>query len=227
MKIEVIIPAAGKGKRLKSSISKPFINIGSRPLISYVLKTFSKLPEINSIIIACDKNAIKKIQNITKKYKLKKIKKIVVGGASRAQSVKNALRHIDEDTDYVVVHDAARPCVKNMIIKKAIKRAIQRKASCVCVPSIDTVKLAKDNRIIKTIDRKNVWFAQTPQVFKKNIILKAYSQNFKNATDSSSLVEKMGQKVSIVKGDCSNIKVTTLSDLAVVQKYFYSKRKDF
>lgn len=219
MKVVAIVPAAGSGKRLKKNIEKPFIKLRSKPLLFYTLKVLNDSPVINRIILVVKEGLIKKGQALVKRYNFKKVKSIVKGGPTRGDSVLKGLNLVDKDIGYVLIHDGARPLLEGGLIKRSVKAAERFGASCVCVPAKPTVKLSNGGYISKTLNRNLLWETQTPQVFKKEVIFKAYRNKgrIKSATDDASLVEKLGYKVRIVRGSYRNIKITTEEDLLLAK----------
>ncbi|MEW6170716.1 MAG: 2-C-methyl-D-erythritol 4-phosphate cytidylyltransferase [Candidatus Omnitrophota bacterium] len=220
MKLEAILLAAGRGKRLKNKISKPLIKILSKSILVYSLELFTKEPIIKKIIIVCNSKDISLVKKITKNFK--KIKKITLGGKERRDSVRNALSEVDKDTDLVLIHDTARPCLKKSDLKKIIKAGIKFQAAVLGVPVKSTIKLKDKNSFVKkTLPRDFIYEIQTPQIFKKGIILEAFKK-FKNSnfTDDASFVENIGKKVKIVTGSYSNIKITTPEDLILAEGIF-------
>lgn len=219
MNTTVIIPAAGSGKRLKSKTDKPFILINGTPLIAYTLKAVAKSKKVKDIIVVTQKKHIKKIERIIKKYDLKKISNVVKGGKIRTVSVKNGLEHVSKDTDIVAVHDGARPCIATDILDNAIDAARKNGCSCVCVKVKPTIKKVIGDKIVTTIDRDLLWEAQTPQVFKKSILEKAYKNMSpaKKYTDDVSLLENSKVYIKVVTGDYRNLKVTTKQDLDIAK----------
>jgi len=219
MKIEAIVPAAGSGRRLsRKGEKKPFIRINSKPLFIHTLAALNKSREIQSIILVVAKKFIGKTNLLISKYKIKNIKRVVPGGRIRTISVSNGLKHLDKDTDLVLVHDGVRPMVDKATLSRSIKAARKYGASCCLVPVKPTVKVVKNEYILKTLDRKKLFDTQTPQVFRKDIILKAYKNSRGTATDDSSLVERLGYKVRMVPGSYRNIKVTTEEDLLLAER---------
>lgn len=220
MKIAAIVPAAGIGKRLGCSTAKPFVKIKSKPILAYTLKTLNDSSLIDGIILVADKDNIRQAESLVRKYAFSKVLHIVKGGATRQQSVKNALTRLSEDAGLVVIHDGARPCLSGDILTKAIKEALRCGAVCVCAPVKPTMKRARGKWIIETPDRSELWEAQTPQIFRKDILIRAYKNKnlCSKATDDSTLVEALGRKVKIVEGDYSNIKITTKEDLILAEK---------
>lgn len=222
MRLEAIVLAAGKGARLKSKAPKPLARIMRKPLIIYSLATLSKHPLINSIILVVNSKNAQSIIKEIRKYRIRKIEKIVQGGRRRQDSVFNGIKAADKNTGLVLIHDAARPFIDKVTVTAVIKRAQNTGAAIVGVPVKATIKRltvnGKRQAVKETIDRKNIWEIQTPQVFKKQLILNAYKK-FGNAdvTDDAMLVEKSGQAVSVVLGSYNNIKVTTPEDLELAE----------
>ena len=226
--ITAVIPAAGSGVRLGAKISKPLIEIGNKPLLAYTIKALSASPFIRDIIIATNLTNAALIESIVRRRRFKKVTKIVLGGSTRRLSVENGLRQVPDRAEYVLIHDAVRPFVDQALINRVIEAALESGAAVAGVPVKGTVKKArvftmpvthKNILVVKeTLDRNNLWEIQTPQVFRKSIILNAYERN-KDAfvTDDSMLVEKSGVKVSIVTGSYFNIKITTPEDLTFAE----------
>lgn len=227
MHVTAIVLAAGKGLRLKSKVPKPLIGINSKPLIIYSLKTLSGCSDIKDIIVVTNDKNSSSIKSKIGKYGIRKVKNIILGGLRRQDSVYNALKVIDKRTNLVLVHDAARPFINKETISSAIKAAKKYKAAIVGVPVKATIKKAtktqghQDTRlptVKKTLNRDNLWEIQTPQVFKKAIILRAYEEYEKiSVSDDAALVEKLGVKAKIVMGSYFNIKITTPEDLILAE----------
>lgn len=213
--LSAIILAAGAGKRLGISVPKPVVKIGKSPVIVYSLKAFNQHPDIDEIIVVVSAKNKTAIAKVIKKLAFKKIKVLCLGGKRRQDSVFNGLLAISPGSDWVLIHDSARPFISHELIAKVISAAKKTGAAILGVPVKATIKsVGKDSLIDKTVDRNNLWEIQTPQVFKKELIFKAYKRYFKeNFTDDASLVEKLGNKIKIVQGSYKNIKITTKEDL--------------
>jgi len=240
MKVAAIVPAAGKGRRFKSRLDKPYIKLRGRPILAHTLLRLSKNKYITQVIVAVNKNKLKKARReIINKYGIKKTS-LVSGGGERKDSVRNALKNISCDIDYVLIHDGIRPFITDDLIESSLKAAQRFGASVVAVPVKPTLKrIDKKGRIVDTPDRKDFWEAQTPQVFKRNLIEKAYATSSPipvaeftpskvewlrygagrkiNITDDSMLVELLGVKPKVVMGSYSNIKITTREDLELAK----------
>ena len=221
MKVAAIVPAAGKGRRFKSRLDKPYIKLRGRPILAHTLLRLSKNKYITQVIVAVNKNKLKKARReIIDKYGIKKTS-LVSGGGERKDSVRNALKNISCDIDYVLIHDGIRPFITDDLIESSLKAAQRFGASVVAVPVKPTLKrIDKKGRIVSTPDRRDFWEAQTPQVFRRDLILRAYREaNRKkiNFTDDSMLVELLGVKPKVVMGSYRNIKITTKEDLELAK----------
>ena len=230
--VSVIVLAAGKGVRFGPSISKPLIKINSRPLIIYSLDKLSQNPQTKDIIVVANRANIKGIRAALKRYKIAKIKDVILGGSRRQDSVHNGLMAISRRTDLVLIHDAARPFINQEEISRVIKEAKRFGAAILGVPVRATVKKVTRSPghqvtsliVKKTINRGNLWQIQTPQVFKKDLILKAYKKfGHSEVTDDAMLVEKLGLPVRVVAGSYLNIKITTSEDLIIAKAILKAK----
>ena len=230
MKVTAIIVAAGKGKRMLHSVPKHFIRLEDRPVLAYTLDVFEKCPDVHQILIVSRSGEEDYcLREVVEKYGYKKVLKIVIGGDRRQDSVYNGIQELDEDTDIVVVHDGVRPFVSQNTLSNAIKLAMFADGVVTAVPVKDTIKNVGDDGIIRsTPDRSSMWYAQTPQVFKRRILeeayLRAYNDKF-TGTDESSLVERLGYKVKIVEGTSDNIKITTKEDLLFAEVILMMQKK--
>ena len=226
MYVTAIVLAAGKGLRLKSKISKPLIKIDSQPIIIYSLNTLGKHPCIKDIIVVANPRNLQDIRKTIKRFRIDKIKDVVLGGEVRRASVAKGLEAIDGHTDLVLIHDGARPFIDKEMVSSVIKTAKSYGAAIVGVPVKATIKEVHSSKFIvhssltvkKTLNRENLWEIQTPQVFRKDLILKAYDKfGDIDVTDDAMLVERLGAKVSVVRGTYNNIKITTAEDLVIAQ----------
>ncbi len=224
-----IITAAGKGTRLKSNISKQFLNLYGRPIVAHTLETFQNSSKIDQIylVVPSDYYDFCK-QEIVAKYKLSKVSKIIIGANTRQGSVFNALLRLPENTEIVSIHDGVRPLVTVDEIDKIVNKLIREnkkdhdiRGVIMAAPAYETIKKIKGNDIIdKTIQRDLVWHAQTPQTFFYKTILEAHKKAKDEdflSTDDADLVEKFGYKVKIFRGRHENIKITTPTDLFLAE----------
>lgn len=222
-KTTALIPCAGQGKRMGSAVNKLFLDLGGRPLLAYTLDLFQGNSLIDEVVLIVNENEKDYCRReVVDKYRYSKIRQLVSGGMERQESVFNGLRHLDQEPGLVLIHDGARPFLSRDTLERAVEAGWEKGAAVVGVPVKDTIKVTNADYTVKvTPDRQYLWQVQTPQVFKKNIILKAYEEAVNNGwrgTDDASFVERMGLPVYMVKGDYRNIKITTPEDLVFAGK---------
>ena len=207
-----IITAAGSGRRFGEA--KQFKKLHGKPLYQYSLDVFIQSRLFDEIILVIPKSNQQKVQKEIKRKYGSQVG-LVIGGPDRQDSVKNAIQNSNPNIDLVVIHDAARPFVTTTLIEKCISACETSDGAIIAMQPHDTIKFSKDNIVEKTIDRSNIWMAQTPQAFNKHKLLEAYSSSeFDDlvVTDESSLMEKLGYKIMIVPGTGKNFKITTFDD---------------
>jgi 2-C-methyl-D-erythritol 4-phosphate cytidylyltransferase len=217
MKTIAIIPAGGKGIRSGNAAPKQYLKFNDKELIVYTLEIFQQNKMVDEIIISAEENYNNLLKDLKEKYKLSKISKIVKGGETRQESVYNALKSITnaDDNDLVAVHDAARPLLPQNVLLNAIDSAKQKGNALVCIKAKDT--LIKGDEVVESyLDRDEVYYVQTPQIFSYSILMKAMKNAYENnfiGTDESMLVRQIGEKVNIVEGSVYNFKITTAPDI--------------
>jgi 2-C-methyl-D-erythritol 4-phosphate cytidylyltransferase len=221
MKTFVIIPAGGKGKRGGTATPKQYIRFHGKELIVYTLEVFQKCNLIDEIIIAAEPPYFSLLNKIIKDYNLTKITQIVEGGEERQDSVNGALKSIKaDDNDLIAVHDAALPLLPESILTRAINTAKEKENALVCLKARDT--LLKGDKIVREyVDRTEIYYVQTPQIFRYKDLVKAmkkaYEKNF-IGTDESMLIKELGIEINIVEGSILNFKVTTTTDIEMFEK---------
>ncbi len=220
--VSVIMPAAGLSLRMGANVRKPFIMIGEKPIFFYTLEKFSKLERVKEIIfVVNEKDRLTVIEKWADELKAYKVAKIVTGGKRRQDSIYNGLSHLDPDTEIILIHDAVRPLVKNDEIEAVIKSTEEKGAAIVASPMKLTVKKVDSNlEIVETVPRHDLWMAQTPQGFKRDMLVNAYDKikdTNEEFTDDAEVVEKAGHTVGIVSGSYDNIKITTREDLKLAE----------
>ncbi|MDD5072839.1 MAG: 2-C-methyl-D-erythritol 4-phosphate cytidylyltransferase [Candidatus Omnitrophica bacterium] len=220
MKVAAIVAAAGKGERLKSKVHKPFVALGKDPILLHALRVLDNSNLVGEIIVVAHQADLPKARLLLKKAKLKKFKELVAGGKRRMDSVKNGLSAVSEDADYVIIHDGCRPFIDNKMISSVLGAAETFGAAIAAMPVKPTIKeVEKGNFVAATLKRETLVDVQTPQAFRRDLLLRAYDKAFAEgaegaeATDDSALVERMGIKVKVVDGSYKNIKITTQEDL--------------
>ncbi len=220
MKNTAIILAAGKGKRMQSDVPKQYLLLEGHPILFYSIRAFEQ-SFIDEIILVAGKEEVEYCRKeIVEKYGFQKVKKIVAGGRERYHSVYEGLKAIDS-TDYVYIHDGARPFVTSEILERVQKEVEQCKACVVGMPVKDTIKIVGIDHVVRdTPDRKVLWQIQTPQTFSYELVKAAYDKWMKKEdgiiTDDAMVVEKMLQyPIKLVEGSYENIKITTPEDLKI------------
>jgi len=220
MKVQVILVAAGAGKRLKAAKPKALVHLKGKPLIWYALKVFEHSKLIKSVVLVVHKNFVHQFRDVVDKNRFKKVDVITPGGKTRSESVACGLRCLDTDAAVVMVHDAARPFVTERMIRSCLHALKTTPAAIVAVPAKATIKKVdrKNLFVQETLPRDTLWEIQTPQAFKKDVLVKAHAaKNAVEPTDDAMLVEDLGIPVKIVRGDYRNIKVTTKEDLVLAE----------
>ena len=224
MKSTAIVLAAGQGKRMNSKVQKQFLLIKGKPVLYYSLSCFQNSREIEEIIVVTGKDSINFCkQEIIEAYGFSKVKAVIAGGRERYDSVYAGLCAC-EDSDYVFIHDGARPFLTEDMIRRG-KEAVLASGACVIgMPSKDTIKIADENGMVaSTPSRSLVWNIQTPQIFSYAAIREAYErarqQNMADITDDAMVMERFGNmKIKLVEGSYENIKITTPEDILVAEK---------
>ncbi|MEG0014674.1 MAG: 2-C-methyl-D-erythritol 4-phosphate cytidylyltransferase [Cellulosilyticaceae bacterium] len=228
-KIVAIILAGGSGKRMGTAVKKQYIKLKDKEVIAHTIDVFNNMKDISDIIVVTGADEIDYVkEEICDKYKLNKVKKVIAGGKERQDSVWNGIEAVADKYEYVIIHDGARPFIEEETIIKCLDKAKQTGASIVAVPLKDTIKVgnAKTGEVEATPNRETLWSVQTPQIFKTHIIKEAHRYAKTHGiygTDDSFLVEAMGEKVYIVEGKYTNIKMTTPDDLIIGEKILESK----
>lgn len=229
MKVSVLICAAGASSRYGGKNKKQFTEMDGRAVFVRSIEAFSDRDDICQILLAIPAED-EEIFEIRWQDKLAFYGvKHVLGGKERHDTITNMLKHVQEDAELVALHDAVRPCVQKKKIDAVFQTAAKTGAAILAHRLVGTVKKVNDEDIITdTIDRSTLWEAQTPQVFNKNIIEKAYANRktmSEQITDDAQLVEAMGYPVSVVESDSSNIKITNSTDIAIARAVLKSRPK--
>ncbi|WP_057915194.1 2-C-methyl-D-erythritol 4-phosphate cytidylyltransferase [Peribacillus muralis] len=223
---DVVIPAAGQGKRMKAGKNKLFIELSGIPIIVYTLRVFEEDPDCRQIILSINPAEKDYFNQMIAMYEFKKVKKLVIGGKERQQSVYNGLQHAGEEI--VLVHDGARPFIDQKQIGELTLAASLHGGSVIAVPVKDTIKKATDNKILETVERSSLWAVQTPQAFRLSILKRAHEQADAEAflgTDDASLLERINEQVVIIEGNYDNIKITTQEDLYFAEAILHKQKR--
>jgi len=225
-----LVPAAGRGLRIGGSVPKQYRALGGQPIILHALRILQASPVIDEIILAVPQSDTEYcLTQIVTPHHFTKVAKIVPGGQERQDSVRHALEVVHEDVDVVLVHDAVRPFLTEQMVEEVVSRARVKGAAIIALPMKDTVKqVGADHVIERTVDRRPLWLAQTPQAFRRDWLLvahrKAHGEGVR-ATDDAYLVEWCGHPVSVVEGSGDNIKVTRPEDMIIGEAIFASRHR--
>ncbi|OXS27196.1 MAG: 2-C-methyl-D-erythritol 4-phosphate cytidylyltransferase [Acetobacterium sp. MES1] len=217
----VIIPAAGLGRRMKASVSKQYLQLNGKPVLAHTLDVFEKCSLIDEIVLVINPEEQQLCQDqVIGVYSYSKIK-LVAGGDTRQESVYAGLKAVNPQTRIVLIHDGARPLIRESVICKSIEETIKHRATVVGVPAKNTIKVISDDGFVEaTPDRNYLVEIQTPQTFDYDLIKEAHQKALESGvsgTDDAFLVEWLKVPVKIVVGDYTNIKITTPEDLTIAE----------
>jgi 2-C-methyl-D-erythritol 4-phosphate cytidylyltransferase len=219
MNASAIIVAAGSGVRLGSNVPKAFVKLAGRTMLSYSLATVRQINSIEELVITVPQEFENAARAEVTSAGLTIPVKITVGGIERQDSVRIALDLTSAESDLVIVHDAARPLATAAIFEACLSAASRAGAAIAAIPVSDTLKRVADSTITETIARAGLWQAQTPQAFRRAVLVAAHQRAVREkiaATDDADLVERTGARVEVVEASTTNIKITTPADLAIV-----------
>lgn len=212
-----IIVAAGRSERIGPNVDKAFLSLGTKPVIAYSLLAFQQCSEIDGVILVVRKDRLEAARTLVQIFGCSKVKKVIVGGTLRQNSVMNGLQELNDEVDIVAVHDGARPCVTPELISETIASAKKYGSGVAAVKVVDTIKEVERGMVVtKTIDRTHLWAVQTPQTFSRAKLLNAVKKTIKSKatiTDEASALENAGEEVHLVSSSWSNIKITVPDDL--------------
>ena len=216
-----IIAAAGAGTRMASDRPKQFLLLAGQPVIIRTLQVFEECDSIDEVIVVLPAAESAGFLSLAGKYGVRKLGRVVPGGATRADSVKRGLMAVRSATaEIVAVHDGVRPFVTVEEINRTVAAAKSDGAAILVAPVTDTIKQLGGGSVLQTLDRGVLRRALTPQCFRYELLREAYQQadvNDPSFTDESALVEKLGRPVSVVEGSARNIKITTADDLLIAE----------
>lgn len=215
--LTAIIVAAGSSKR--AGFDKLVAKIAGRSVIEHTLAAFESAVCVDDLLVVSRGTGT--VRDFIMKTKLRKICRVVRGGARRQDSVQAGLNALDDDVDFVAIHDAARPLITSREIERVFAAARKHDAAALAAPITDTLKLADANHVVSgSIDRESVFAMQTPQIFRRDLLSQAYEQvekDFLNVTDEVSAMEHVGGKIVIVPAEDYNFKITYANDLALAE----------
>jgi 2-C-methyl-D-erythritol 4-phosphate cytidylyltransferase len=228
-KVAAIICAAGPGTRFGGKRKKQFVEVTGRAVFLRSIELFSDRDDVKQILLGISKEDEETVKvNWGAKLSFLHVKTFF-GGKERFETIERALELLKDDVELVAVHDACRCCATEQLVTDTIARAAETGAAIPAAPVVATIKQVKDGAIVRTVDRSDLFEAQTPQVFETSLLRRAYANIDKldkdAVTDDSFLVEVLGHKVSIVESDASNLKITRQTDVAIAEAILRSRPK--
>jgi len=221
-----VIVAGGVGSRLGRGEGKQLVSIAGRPMLAHTVDAFRAAQSVGHIVLVCHPDRVDEYHEAVAAGRDGTPVTVVPGGQSRQESVASGLRHMPEGFDIVAVHDGARPLIQVETIDRAVQRLVDDEplgGVVVGHPAVDTLKVVTDGLVDDTPDRKRYWIAQTPQVFRTEVLLEAHaraSSADRLGTDDSVLVEEYGERVAMLEGPRDNFKITLAEDVALAEAVF-------
>lgn len=223
-RIGAVVPGAGKSQRLGGG-DKLFRPILGRPLLAWTLEGLHSSPLVDEIVLVLNEDNLDKGKALVRQDNLHKVRSICLGGERRQDSVVKGLNSLSP-CRWVIIHDAARPCITPDLIARGLEAVRTAKAVVAAVPAIDTIKLVSPGGLVETTpERHRLWQIQTPQIFDYELIMRAYKEVTGDVTDDASAVEKLGHPVRIFPGSYENIKVTYELDFLLVEAILRQRRE--
>jgi len=225
-----VIPAAGAGLRMGGNRPKQFLSVSGKSILERTLETFCRLPFLSHVFLVVPRGHLKEASALSdavwKRWGSRTRFQVVEGGPERQESVYNGLQALPAQCHWVIVHDGVRPFASSTLIESTWRASHATGASIAALPATETIKVVVEGKVSRTLPREQLWLVQTPQVFRKSLLLEAFERAREEGwtvTDDASLVECLGATVAVVPGERTNIKVTTPEDLEWGE-WFLSKR---
>ena len=221
--VGAVIVAAGRSQRM-GNVDKIFALLDGEPALMRALRPFLECPGVDRIVVILNGRNYETGQELFAAHNWEKEVVVHMGGRRRQDSVLAGLKQLG-DCDFVVIHDGARPMVTVNLIEQGLEAAQETGAAIAAVPATDTIKVAgKDMTVSSTLSRENLWQVQTPQVFRYDLLMKAYATVKQDVTDDAQMVELIGGKVKLYPGSYDNIKITTPADLAIAEMLWEQRK---
>ena len=214
MHVTAIIAAGGRGQRFGGAEPKQLLTVGGRPILERSVNAFLAHASVNEVVVVLPQELVDNPPAYLRDHE--KPLRIVAGGARRQDSVANGFHAAAEQSELIVIHDAARPFVSADLIARTIAAAAESGAALAALPARDTVKQGRDHFVGATLPRETIFLAQTPQAFRRSVLADAL-ELADDATDEAALAERAGHQVRLVTGEASNIKITTPDDLVLAE----------
>lgn len=218
--VTALIVAGGMGTRMNVTVPKQFLALKGKPVVQWSLECFDQTPSVDKIVLVLPENWLDEGRDKLISFNPEKPFKIVAGGERRQDSVKAGLDSIPESDGWVIIHDGARPGISPELVSNAMAKAIAKGNAVCAIPSHDTLVRVVDGDIVENVNRKEIFRIQTPQIFRLAQMRKAIENAIRNnidATDDASLIRELGEKINLVEGSESNVKVTKPEDLEILE----------
>ncbi len=216
--VGAVIAAAGEGRRMGQK--KQFLSLLGKPLLFWTLKAFEACSVVDSLVLVVNAEEINRAAEMTRQENFSKVASIVEGGRRRQDSVLKGFNALPDLAEVVVVHDGARPLIKPAVIERAVTDLKSFDGLVVAVPAVDTLKEVSEGVVMRTLDRKLIWQAQTPQVFRRGVLSEVFrvlERENLEFTDEAAAAEALGYKIAVTFGDYANFKITTPLDLVLAE----------
>jgi len=224
VKFGAVVVAAGTSSRM-GGIDKIFAPILGLPLVAYALDQLETFPPVTQVALVLDQDSVKRGRELVNQRGYKKVHPVCPGGSRRQDSVLLGIQAL-EPCDWVVIHDGARPCLDHGTLERGLESAQETGAAVAGVPVKDTIKSVSPQQVVlNTPDRKGLWAAQTPQIFRYDLLLEAHTVCLEDVTDDAAMVESIGHTVKMFLGSYENLKVTTPEDLATAEVFLQPRIK--
>ena len=217
-KVGVVVVAAGKSTRM-GGVDKTFAPILGIPLIAHTLHRFQLSPRVHQVVLVLAKDSLEQGRKLVQSGGYDKVTNVCAGGRRRQDSVRHGLDLLSA-CDWAIIHDGARPCFDDAMLKRGLEAASQVGSAVAGVPVKDTIKMVTQNQMVsETPDRSQIWAAQTPQVFRYRTLMEAHKYSANDVTDDAAMVENLGHPIKMFLGADENIKVTTPADLIIAEAF--------
>ena len=221
-RVGAVVVAAGKSLRM-SGLDKIFAPVLGLPLIAYVLDQFENFPPVAEVALVLDETSLEHGNELVRQRGYRKVCHLCCGGDQRQDSVRAGLEALTQ-CDWVIIHDGARPCLDRSILERGMDAVQESEAAVAGVPVKDTIKVVSaQDLVVDTPAREQLWAAQTPQIFRYDLLLDAHQKCDRPVTDDAAMVESMGHPVKMFLGSYENLKVTTPEDLAIAEAFLRSR----
>ncbi|HSR13194.1 MAG TPA: 2-C-methyl-D-erythritol 4-phosphate cytidylyltransferase [Thermodesulfobacteriota bacterium] len=225
MSVVALIAAAGLGRRMGSETPKAFLPLGPIPILAHTIKKFDRSPVIDEIVVLVPPGQFStRTLDMVRELGLTKVSQVLPGGEERQDSVHIGLEAARGRSDWVLIHDGARPFVPASLIERSVAEVRRWKAVVAALPAFETLKeVSPEKEVLRTVDRRVLWMIQTPQSFHLKLIFEAYEEARKDgfqATDDAALLERKGFPVRVIEGSRLNFKITTSEDLALAEALY-------